>query len=183
MEGFAEYSSDSDGASMEMEEGQEFQPPPAWQQDDDDDDKEEEEETENKDRGEGRDASETSKDLEEAESAQKKRRLLPNPLDALSNATTSFLAAREEQEKEEELEDGKVAEPASGSNKKREESEDKPVEAPPTAPTDAPALSRKEIFDKKKESTRQKNTRKQKFGQANFTIKDNRECPSMWNPK
>ena len=113
MEGFAEYSSDSDGENKEKEEGQDFQPPPAWQQDDEADDQEESrEERENKDRGERGDASETSKGREEAESAQKKRRLLPNPLDALSNATTSFLAAREEQQKEEEQEEGNVAEPA-----------------------------------------------------------------------
>jgi len=33
---------------------------------------------------------------------------------------------------------------------------------------------------KKEESVRQKNARKQKLGQANFTVKSNRECPDVW---
>lgn len=62
----------------------------------------------------------------------------------------------------------------------------KPAAAPlPAAATAAAAAAAKAAEElrrkeKEKETTRQKNTRKQKMGQANFTVKDNRECPDLW---
>eukprot|EP00960_Hanusia_phi_P037973 753225-Hanusia_phi.AAC.3 len=157
MESFADYSSDSDAENGGQDEGQNFQPPPAWEQDDEDDDDQEENEVEVKPRvqdGKTKAASDATE--EETETGQKKRRLLPNPLDALSSATTSFLTAKEEQEAIEEAQESKTAVHDS-SNKKREESEEKALQPPSSASTTNQALPRKETFDKK-ESTRQKNT-------------------------
>lgn len=58
----------------------------------------------------------------------------------------------------------------------------------PDVAMNAPKREIREPFEeqteaKKKETTRQKNNRKEKLGQAKFTIKSERECPDIWRGK
>merc|ERR1712118_290812 len=41
-------------------------------------------------------------------------------------------------------------------------------------------MNKKDDPDKKKETTREKNSRKQKFGQATFSLKDDRDCTNPY---
>ena len=119
----------------------------------------------------------------------RKRKLL-DPFAAMSSANTSFLAAAATAEDEpayftaESAVDDKEAATALPA--------DRPAPAPEPArvgggqegnltAASVPAIPRanKDGRGHAKETTRQKNARKQKLGQANFTVKSNRECPDI----
>ena len=49
-----------------------------------------------------------------------------------------------------------------------------------SVPRSKAVVGTKRKADTKAETTRQKNNRKQKLGQATFTVKAERECPDIW---
>lgn len=74
--------------------------------------------------------------------------------------------------------------------RKKEETQSLPIKTPAStvsqpklaslAVSTETALPLSESLQKKKETTRQKNNRKERLGQAKFTIKSERECPDIW---
>lgn len=127
-----------------------------------------------------------------AQPEAKKRKLI-DPFAALSQASASFLApgqagrdepeffsaaAREEGDQDLPAARGPAhAEPArEGAAAAGSTTSEPAVRAPPPG---APAPAAK-AAKPKEETTRQKNARKQARGQANFTVKSNRECPDIW---
>lgn len=191
MDSFVAYS-DSDSQS---EEGQEGPPPqgagaadavppafrPAWQQSDDEESDDEEnddpklvQQAGNPKRG--------SPEASEAVSEPKKRKLM-DPFAAMSQASKSFLSA--DQSKNEDVQyfaaRSKEDEATGGSKQSQKEgsTEDGRALALAASPLlSAPPAAAKST--RKEETTRQKNARKQKMGQATFTAKSNRDCPDIW---
>ena len=188
---FAAYGSDSDGDSDA--EAEEAPMPtvfkPAWQQADDESEEEEEDDTGVSGKGKGVEKRPAELTVASEEVEPKKRKLL-DPFAAMSQASTSFLAAAVHKEEPEFFRAN--AEEAAGAKE--------PVQHAPststgssaststtTPPRAAPgsgesAVTAAAAAKKKEETTRQKNTRKQKLGQANFTVKSNRECPDIFRP-
>ena len=158
---------------------------PAWQQNDDSGSSEEEE-------GGSADPPVQPGDKRAAaggtDPVEPRKRKLLDPFAAMSSANTSFLAAATTAEDEaayftaESAVDDKAAATALPA--------DRPAAEPARVgggqggnltAASVPAIPRanKDGRGHAKETTRQKNARKQKLGQANFTVKSNRECPDI----
>jgi hypothetical protein len=198
MEAFEGYGSDS-GSEREGGAGEPLAPAaPLWQADDDGSDDEE--------GGEGAAAGGASGPAQKGEGVavpgdegegaavpaaappDAKKRKLIDPFAALSKASASFLGAGQAVSDEPEFfsdvarEGSKdcSAPPEPAHTEPARESAAggtaaaKPASRPPPAavPAGKPA--------KKDETTRQRNARKEKLGQAKFTVKSNRECPDIW---
>ena len=117
-----------------------------------------------------------------------KKRKLIDPFAALSKASASFLGAGQPVSDEPEFfsdvaretsKDRSAPPEPAHAEPARESAAGgsaaaKPASRPPPAavPAGKPA--------KKDETTRQRNARKEKLGQAKFTVKSNRECPDIW---
>ena len=206
MDSFAAYGSDSDDSEAPDTGGETTTtasaaaPAPAWQQAEDSDDGDEDEsegkgghpenDSEDKRRCHAEDDSEAKRRSDAAEVAapketEPKKRKLLNPFAALQQGKPSFLAAGEPNEPEffQRYDDKGPDEKPAQRDKETEQGHVGGTEgsAPaasvlPPAQTGVAAQSQ----SKKEETTRQKNSRKQKLGQANFTVKSNRECPDIW---
>lgn len=199
MEAFDGYGSgSSDGGTGEppapaVPGGTDFRP--AWQADDDGSDDEE--------GGEGAAAGGASGHAQKsggegagtavraAAPPDAKKRKLIDPFAALSTASASFLGAGLAVSDEPEFfsdvaskgskDRSAPPEPAHvGSAEPAQESAAggsaaaKPALRPPQAAVTAGKPAKKD------ETTRQRNARKEKLGQAKFTVKSNRECPDIW---
>jgi hypothetical protein len=190
MESFVAYS-DSDSQSDGDGAGADGVPAfrPAWQRSDDEESGDEEDgetKTSNVERRPKREAPEIS-----AAAAEPKKRRLMDPFAAMSQASKSFLAADKANDDDAQYftvrdKDGDVTRssnqppvPPQMPHKESSEAEagHKLAPAPPLlrAPPAGTQSTRKE------ETTRQKNARKQKMGQATFTAKSNRDCPDIWH--
>mmetsp|Transcript_24129 Transcript_24129/g.48385 ORF Transcript_24129/g.48385 Transcript_24129/m.48385 type:complete len:162 (+) Transcript_24129:3-488(+) len=148
----------------------------------------EEEGNEGQDEGEGN----TGAALQEAEAKivkggepeAKKRRVLPKPGVAMTSAPPSFLASNSKPDVEEHFSRVEQEKETPQPTAKHQDPEPAKLvtKIAPTAGLSGgrTAADLSKSKEKEKETTRQKNTRKQKLGQANFTVKDNRECPDLW---
>jgi len=188
---FAAYGSDSDGASDA--EAEEAPVPtvfkPAWQQADDESEEEEEDDTGVSGKGKGVEKRPAELTVE-AEAVEPKKRKLLDPFAAMSQASTSFLAAAVHKEEPEFFlsnaeETAGAKEPAQHApSTSTGSSASASAPTPPRAAAESgeSAVTAAAGVKKKEETTRQKNTRKQKLGQAKFTVKSNRECPDIFRP-
>lgn len=196
MESFDAYGSDSDEGAASVTGGDDATnapnlaraaaaPAPAWQQDGN--------ESESEGEGEQNGAAGLAANVVEyaeaavSKEAEPKKRKLLNPFAALQQGKPSFLAAGAPKDEPEffsaKHDAGGDAKPA----QQDRETKDCPAGGaagsalasvlvlPPAQRAGAAASQAK-----KEETTRQKNSRKQKLGQANFTVKSNRECPDIW---
>ena len=112
----------------------------------------------------------------------KKRKLL-DPFAAMSaaSASSSFLSKQVTEEETEAF--SAVQDQDAQSAAPEQSSEREVVQALPAkqAPAPAPAVpAPRDEARMKEETVRQKNARKQRLGQAKFTVKSNRECPDIW---
>jgi hypothetical protein len=112
-----------------------------------------------------------------------KKRKLINPFEAMSSAKPSFLKSSQVPKDEVDIED---RQPIPHSNSK---TSNIPVDRALASSSKAVAKTADEIpadfqqeadSKKKQETVRQKNNRKEKLGQAKFTLKANRDCPDIW---
>jgi hypothetical protein len=118
------------------------------------------------------------------EPEMKKRKLI-NPFEAMSSVKPSFLKTTQVSKDEVAIEDQlpishsiskSPSNPADKSSASSTKSLSKPAD-------DFSADIRQEATidsKKKQETVRQKNNRKEKLGQAKFTLKANRDCPDIW---
>ena len=193
MDAFAGYgsgsASDSDGGEDAPAAGGAAEFRPAWQQADDDDDASTDEDKDDYDKAKtAKEAPPRAGGAGGADTAPpvaKKRKLI-DPFAALSQASASFLAAGKAGRDEPEFfsaaaregdQDRPAAPGASVHTEPGREGAAAADPAPPAPPAAAPAAK---PAKPKEETTRQKNARKQARGQANFTVKSNRECPDIW---
>jgi hypothetical protein len=193
MDSFAAYGSDegSDGEPSAAE-GAPSEPLvaatasfcPAWQEDEDDDGSEEER---RKDSGETarNDGTRIVEASEAAEAPQPKKRKLINPFAAMQEGRkASFLSTGAKGEDPEFFTSSPsvpaASAPAQRTHVATEGAAGGSITAAPAPEHKGAAASAAASQKKKEETTRQKNARKQKLGQANFTVKSNRECPDIW---
>jgi hypothetical protein len=186
MDSFAAY-----GSGSEDEEGEEpttALPVPAWKEAADDSDDSQEE------AGEPAETA-TPAAVSPAKRAQagvgaigeppKKRKLL-DPFAAMCAASASSSSFLSKQTADEETEAFSAVQQAAQHEACAAPAPERPsdresVRAPAKQAVPAPAISApRDEARKKEETVRQKNARKQKMGQANFTVKSNRECPDVW---
>ena len=206
MDSFAAYGSDSDAGS-DVDAGDAPEPAhfrPVWQQ------AEEEDSEGDSGSGDGerkiqpvqagdatdatgkRDVCTASAGSSERPDDAKKKRKLTDPFAALSQASASFLTAGAQNNAEPEYfsaardkEEASCSAQANAQASVSQAPESTPAVSGSSAAgeTTLHAAHRSKVpaaGGKKEETTRQKNARKQKLGQANFTVKSNRECPDIW---
>ena len=194
MDSFAAYGSDegSDGETAAAE-GAPSEPQvdatasfrPVWQEDEDDDESEDES---RKDSGETarNDGTRIVEASEAAEAPEPKKRKLINPFAAMQEASASatFLSTGAKGEDPEFFASSPsvpaASAPAQRTHVVTEGAAGGSITSAPAPEHKGSAASAAASQKKKEETTRQKNARKQKLGQANFTVKSNRECPDIW---
>ena len=193
MDSFAAYGSSDEGSDGEtaVAEGAPCEPHvdatasfrPAWKEDDD-----ESEDDSRKDSGETArdDGTRIVEASEVAGAPEPKKRKLINPFAAMQEASASatFLSTGAKGEDPEFFTSSPsvsaASVPAQRTRVATEGAAGCSITSAPAPEHKGAAASAAASQKKKEETTRQKNARKQKLGQANFTVKSNRECPDIW---
>jgi len=191
MDSFAAYGSSDEGSDVETAaaEGAPSETQvdatasfrPAWREDEDGSEDESRKDSGETARDDGTRIAEAS---EAAEAPEPKKRKLINPFAAMqeASASASFLSTGAKGDDPEFFTSSPsvpaASAPAQRTHVATEGAAGGLTSAP--APEHKGAASAAASQKKKEETTRQKNARKQKLGQANFTVKSNRECPDIW---